>query len=101
MGALPKNKITRVERGKRRAGNKPKITKDANHASVPPYKRGLVASILRSVGLSQEKTPKAVAKKTVASKPVTTSVAPVVSAKPAKKAASVQPKTRRQTQHKG
>lgn len=100
MGALPKNKITRVERGKRRAGNKPKITKDANHASIPPHKRGIVASILRSVGLSQE-APKAVAKKAIASKPGVTPVAPVVAAKPAKKAVSVQPKTRRQTQHKG
>ena len=28
MGALPKNKITSVERGKRRAGNTPKLKKD-------------------------------------------------------------------------
>ncbi|MFZ1721450.1 MAG: hypothetical protein WAU07_03010 [Microgenomates group bacterium] len=51
MGALPKNKITRVERGKRRAGNKPKITKQLKQASVPLHKRGLVTQILNSVGL--------------------------------------------------
>ncbi len=51
MGALPKNKITRVERGKRRAGNKPKITKQIKTASVPLHKQGLVAQILKSVGV--------------------------------------------------
>ncbi|MDA1079778.1 MAG: hypothetical protein O2840_03795 [bacterium] len=100
MGALPKNKITRVERGKRRAGNKPKITKDANTASIPPHKRGIVASILRSVGLSQEKTPEA-SKKATRAKAKVVSVSTNTMAKAAKPVAAVQTRARRQTQHKG
>jgi hypothetical protein len=46
MGALPKNKITRAERGKRRRGNTPKLKKDANQA-VPMHKRSLVSRVLR------------------------------------------------------
>lgn len=46
MGALPKNKITSVERGKRRAGNRPTITKDSKKTLVPLHKRGIVASVL-------------------------------------------------------
>ncbi|MDQ3008473.1 MAG: hypothetical protein M3Q81_02660 [bacterium] len=55
MGALPKNKITRVERGKRRAGNRPQLKKDAN-TTVPLHKRTFVNSLLEFVGL---KTPTA------------------------------------------
>ena len=51
MGALPKNKITRAERGKRRQGNTPKIKKDINVAKVPLYKQGLVASLFKKIGL--------------------------------------------------
>lgn len=50
MGAQPKNKITRVERGKRRRGNKPTITKDPKTNSVPMHKRGLVAQIKKTMG---------------------------------------------------
>ncbi|PIR60923.1 MAG: hypothetical protein COU68_02155 [Candidatus Pacebacteria bacterium CG10_big_fil_rev_8_21_14_0_10_45_6] len=99
MGALPKNKITRVERGKRRAGNKPKITKDTNIASIPPYKRGIVASILRSVGLSQEKTP--VVAKVAPTKTSVAQTAAAVTNKAAKPVGAVRTKARRQTQHKG
>lgn len=49
MGALPKNKITRVERGKRRSGNTPSLTKQVAHATVPLHKRGLVAQIKKSI----------------------------------------------------
>lgn len=49
MGALPKNKITRAERGKRRAGNTPNILKDPNIHAIPRHKRGLIAQIMRSV----------------------------------------------------
>jgi ribosomal protein L32 len=52
MGAVPKNKITKVERGKRRAGNKPSLKKDAKHAITPAYKQGLVASIFKKIGLN-------------------------------------------------
>jgi len=101
MGALPKNKITRVERGKRRAGNKPKITKDANRASIPPYKRGIVASILRSVGLTQEKIASQSTKKTISKKATSGQVATASQTKAAKPVAAVQTRARRQTQHKG
>lgn len=50
MGALPKNKITRVERGKRRAGNTPTLIKDKN-STVPLHKRGLVQQIFKSLGI--------------------------------------------------
>ena len=52
MGPLPKNKVTRVEQGKRRRGNKPKITKDIKIARTPLHKRGLAAQILKLVGLA-------------------------------------------------
>ena len=49
MGALPKNKITRAERGKRRHGNTPKLLKQHTKAQTPLHKRGLVASIARKL----------------------------------------------------
>ncbi|MBD3250188.1 MAG: hypothetical protein GF381_01275 [Candidatus Pacebacteria bacterium] len=52
MGAVPKNKITSVERGKRRAGNRPDLVKDINRAKAPLHKRGLVAQMFRRMGLS-------------------------------------------------
>lgn len=53
MGALPKNKITRVERGKRRRGNTPSLTKDAKTTTIPLHKRGLVAQMMKAVGIAQ------------------------------------------------
>jgi len=50
MGAVPKNKITRAERGKRRHGNRPLLLKDFN-SSVPFHKRGFVTELLKFVGL--------------------------------------------------
>lgn len=47
MGALPKNKITRAERGKRRRGNTPQLKKDVKQSKVPLYKRGILASLMR------------------------------------------------------
>jgi hypothetical protein len=52
MGALPKNKITRAERGKRRRGNTPSIKKDANVTAVPHHKRGLIAQVKQAVGIT-------------------------------------------------
>lgn len=51
MGALPKNKITRRERGKRRAGNTPKLNRDARTNPVPLHKQGFVAQFKKFVGL--------------------------------------------------
>lgn len=51
MGATPKNKITRAERGKRRSGNTPSLKKDPKRSSIPLHKRGLVASIFRAAGI--------------------------------------------------
>lgn len=53
MGAVPKNKITRVERGKRRAGNTPKLKKDSKTAKTPMHKRGLVAQMMGKLGISK------------------------------------------------
>ena len=55
MGALPKNKITRVERGKRRAGNTPNLKKDPNVAKVPLHKRSMVALFFKLMGVSGKK----------------------------------------------
>lgn len=43
MTPLPKNKITRAERGKRRAGNTPKLCRDSHTVKVPLHKDKVVA----------------------------------------------------------
>lgn len=63
MGALPKNKITRAERGKRRAGNTPKLALDTNVTPIPLHKRGLSSSILSKLGFSNEPVVREVHKK--------------------------------------
>jgi hypothetical protein len=63
MGAVPKNKITSIERGKRRSGNRPDLVKDLKFAKTPKHKRGLVAQMFKRMGLSlQAKSGKAQAK---------------------------------------
>lgn len=52
MGALPKNKITRVERGKRRRGNTPSLSKDPNTTSIPMHKQGIVAQFIKALGIT-------------------------------------------------
>ena len=42
MTPLPKNKITRAERGKRRQGNTPTLTKNVKQATIPLYKDKMV-----------------------------------------------------------
>lgn len=67
MGAVPKNRITSVERGKRRAGNRPKLRKNLKQAKTPLHKRGLVAQMFKRMGLdlkSKIKSDQAEAKKT-------------------------------------
>ncbi|NCN45687.1 hypothetical protein GW927_03965 [Candidatus Pacearchaeota archaeon] len=49
MGAVPKNKITSVERGKRRAGNTPSLKKDTKISKTPLHKQGLMASFLKAI----------------------------------------------------
>ena len=46
MGAQPKNKITRVEQGKRRRGNKAKIGKDHNITATLLSRKTLSQRIL-------------------------------------------------------
>jgi hypothetical protein len=53
MGAVPKNKITRAERGKRRSGNTPDLKKDTKIARTPLHKRGLMAAIFKATGLEK------------------------------------------------
>jgi hypothetical protein len=50
MGAQPKNKITSVERGKRRRGNTPKLKRDVKTSSVPMHKQGFVAQLMKFAG---------------------------------------------------
>lgn len=47
MGALPKNKVTRAERGKRRRGNTPSLRKHPKTGAKVLHKTTLVESILR------------------------------------------------------
>jgi len=54
MGALPKNKITRVERGKRRRGNTPSLKKDPKVVAIPAHKQGIVAQFLKSLGIAEK-----------------------------------------------
>jgi len=52
MGAQPKNKITRAERGARRKGNTPTLKKDTKVAKVPLHKQGFVASLTKKLNLN-------------------------------------------------
>lgn len=73
MGAVPKNKITRAERGKRRHGNRPFLIKDSNSA-IPLHKQGFVAQMLKFVGMggaaasTPDETTKTVDSKTQSSR---------------------------------
>ncbi len=52
MAAVPKNKITRAERGKRRKGNTPSLIKNAATSQPQFHKRGFVAMMLKNLGLT-------------------------------------------------
>lgn len=103
MGALPKNKITSAERGKRRAGNTPNIKKDPKVTSVPLSKRGLVASILAATGLSPAKESKETKRRADkrAEKAVSSPQMNRNASKPSARPQSAPVKTARKTQHKG
>ena len=101
MGALPKNKITSVERGKRRAGNTPSLKKDKN-ASIPLHKRGLVAQILKKAGIIKAgaDADRATKRASKADRRAARGVA--VDSKAVQKSASASVKNKtRTTQHKG
>lgn len=60
MGALPKNKITRAERGKRRKGNTPKIkVQHPDHILMPLAKKTLFGKFLELVGSTKPISAKA------------------------------------------
>lgn len=104
MGALPKNKITRAERGKRRRGNTPKLRKDL-HSAIPSHKRGFVAELLKFVGLETSAavvTQEAKAAKRAAKRAAKSVSAPTNHSQARKQAKGTQTvKATRITQHKG
>jgi len=79
MAALPKNKITRAEQGKRRAGNTPKLLKDLKKSKTPLHKKGLFARLAKAVAGATSKPPSKKSAKNTKSKsrPVKTAV-PIV-----------------------
>jgi hypothetical protein len=54
MGALPKNKITSSERGKRRRGNTPALRQDFNKVQIQLHKKGFVAQLFKNLGLKSD-----------------------------------------------
>lgn len=54
MAAVPKNKITRVERGKRRKGNTPSLVKNAATSQPQFHKRGFVAMLIKNLGITAQ-----------------------------------------------
>jgi len=105
MAAVPKNKISRVERGKRRAGNTPTLTRD-RHSKVPMHKRGFVAELLQFTGMiAAGSAPTAEIKEKSSSKPAsdkaTEAMKATAATAPRLKPAKAKGQKIRQTQHKG
>jgi len=106
MAAQPKNKITRVERGKRRHGNTPKLLKDTTTGRVPLHKQALFGKLLKMVAPNMGSTSKISGKEKEEEKKETHHVSqtPALAPMPAKavptKATSTVKKVVR-TQHKG
>jgi len=103
MAAHPKNKITRVEQGKRRAGNTPKLRKDTTVSHVPLYKRDFFDKIMKKIGVTAKTTARKETAKTASKKNKTTHTAMNQSAAVAQspKAMAAPLKKIRNTQHKG
>lgn len=101
MGALPKNKITRAERGKRRAGNTRSVTKDFRTARIPSRKAGLVQSMFAAIGLAPQQATEVTEKKSTDKKVEKHDVAPVQQKIAAPKANKQVSRQTRITQHKG
>lgn len=62
MGALPKNKITRCERGKRRSGNTPNLLKNPQKTNIPLGKKRLADQILKQFSSLKNQEKKAAIK---------------------------------------
>ncbi len=67
MTPLPKNKITRAERGKRRSGNTPNLKLNAKKAKVPMHKNR-IAQKIKLVLKPVKKVDESVQKKKLAEK---------------------------------
>jgi hypothetical protein len=100
MGAQPKNKITRVEQGKRRAGNTPTLVKDATFSQIPLHKRGFFAKFTALVGgkATLTKNPVEKSEKTAANASTQMKAAASVGQR---KGAHPMAKKNTRTQHKG
>ncbi len=99
MAAHPKNKITRAEQGKRRAGNTPKLMRDTKVTKVPLHKKTLVSRIMSAIGLTKTAPVAAEPAKHHTEPKAVAAQAPVQAKAAPKKQAAV--KTVRKTQHKG
>jgi len=99
MSGQPKNKITRVERGKRRAGNTPKLVKDTAVSKIPLHKRDFFSRMLAKLGAKSStktadksaKKNKKVTKQSV-SNPATQNIVPLASSAPVKHVRTTQNK---------
>jgi hypothetical protein len=104
MAAHPKNKVTRVEQGKRRAGNTPKLLKDTKMSVIPMHKRGFFGKVMAWFGEATivEDTTKADKKaaRKAARAGVSGTGAAQAKGKPQAKIAAPSKKVAR-TQHKG
>jgi len=67
MTPLPKNKITRAERGKRRRGNTPILTKNVKTAKNPLHKEKMVQKLMMILE-PRPKVDESAAKKALAAK---------------------------------
>ncbi len=85
MTPLPKNKITRAERGKRRQGNTPKLIKNIKTAKTPLHKEKIAQKLLMILA-PRPSVDETAAKKALAEK-MSKKGSKKPAAKPAKKAA--------------
>ncbi len=104
MAAQPKNKITRVEQGKRRHGNTPKLSKDPKTTKISIHKVTFYAKMLSLFGSSsasdrKSDKPNKSAKKAKKAAPKTAG-GPMTTQTAAKSQTPTVKKTTR-TQHKG
>jgi hypothetical protein len=102
MGAQPKNKITSVERGKRRHGNTPKLVKDAKTTKVPLYKRSYFDKLMQMIGGKAGVTTENSHKAKKASKAAAAGTSPMADTNRPNMAKSMNTvKKTARTQHKG
>ena len=87
MTPLPKNKITRAERGKRRQGNTPKLTKNIKTAKTPLHKEKIAQKLLMILA-PRPSVDETAAKKALAEKMMNKKGSKKPASKPAKKAAA-------------